>query len=685
MPASHEEFQREMARILLSNSIGRDIRNPILDGAFGTRDIDKECGYPQTIDSYDYIKMYERSDIAARVVDLEADECWKEYPAIFETEEERETDFEKEVDRLIRKTNLYSYMYRADRISGIGRYGVIFLGLDDGEQPDQPAPGFSKHGPSETPGDAEILYFRVLDEVTASITEFETDASNPRFNKPLYYNLHFAEDTGTEYSTTGEANARVVRTHWSRVIHLADNLGTSEIYGQPRMQNVYNRLLDLRKIYGGSGEMFWKGGFPGYSFEVDPKHGEFTADEKTALQAEAKLMSEGLQRYMTSVGVSVKSLLVQLASPRDNIDACMRAICTTKRVPYRIFVGSESGEKSGTNESQTWAERVAFRRNMYVTPHIIRETLDRFIQLGALPKPSDNEDGEYTVKWVPLAKLTEIERAQVCKDLTEALARYSTAGAEALLPFQEWLGKFAGLSQQQVESIMTAEKTSLSVVLQELAMGLAAGGTGSSGGNVPTSIPNMAKTKDPGKTPQNVQQRKKGTQVKVRDTQLARNALQKLRNETALQDETTHRRLEEMANYQREQVENANKALQETLTRLSDARRDEVPNPVNVTIHMPQGPAPEVTVNNQIDGPIVNVPQQETPEITVNVPQGPAPEVTVNNTVTSPEVTVNVPQALAPEVTVNVNPEIVLPKPNKEITVTRDSDGKITGLQTKAE
>ena len=35
------------------------------------------------------------------------------------------------------------------------------------------------------------------------------------------------------------------------------------------MQRSYNRLLDARKILGGSGEMFWRGGFPGYSFEVN--------------------------------------------------------------------------------------------------------------------------------------------------------------------------------------------------------------------------------------------------------------------------------------------------------------------------------------------------------------------------------------------------------------------------------
>lgn len=182
-------------------------------------------------------------------------------------------------------------------------------------------------------------------------------------------------------------------------------------------------------------------------------------------------------------------------------------------------MGSEQGTTQGTAEAGLWAERVAFRRNMYITPHIIRPTIDRLIQVGALPKPKDG----YSIKWTPLATLTETEKAEVGKNLTEALARYSTAGGEALIPLPEFLGKFLKFSYQEVESIMKAPSTNLSVVLQELANGLAGGNTGSAGGNIPTSIPNMAKTKDPGKTPQNVQQRRKGTKVVARKDQTATN------------------------------------------------------------------------------------------------------------------------------------------------------------------
>lgn len=77
------------------------------------------------------------------------------------------------------------------------------------------------------------------------------------------------------------------------------------------------------------------------------------------------------------------------------------------------------------------------------------------------------------------------------------------------MPFPEFLGKVMGYSAQQVQAIMAADKTELSVVLQQLKMGDQAGSTGTTGGNIPTSVPNMQKKKDPSKTPANTVQPKR--------------------------------------------------------------------------------------------------------------------------------------------------------------------------------
>lgn len=68
---------------------------------------------------------------------------------------------------------------------------------------------------------------------------------------------------------------------------------------------------------------------------------------------------------------------------------------------------------------------------------------------------------------------------------------------------------------------------------------------------------------------------------------------------------------------------------------------------------------------------IINVPEQLAPQITVNVPEQPAPIVNVE-----PQVTVNVPEQPAPVVNVKM-------PPRKPLHVTRDRDGRISGIEEK--
>lgn len=505
------QIPHDPTQLVLNYLFSRTSFYPTLyDGKFGTRDIDAECGYPSDISTREYMRLYLREGIAARINDIEPNECWKEYPEVYETEENRETEFEMAVDKVIAETNLYSYLARLDRVSGIGRYGVLFIGLDDGSKFEDPAPGYTESSEAETPGSAKVLYYRVFSEGSVSIAEFENDEGNPRYGQPKYYTLNFSDwlDSATN---VGEAPAsQSVKVHWSRIHHVADNALESEIYGSPRMENVLNRIFDLRKVNGGAAEMFWKGGFPGYSFEVDPKHGEFTETEKEALRSEAKEYSEGLQRYLTTVGVSVKSLSPQVADPSATVDNILRLIAITKGIPSQVFMGTQQGQLDSPQDAITWAERIALRRNMYVSPHIIRPIIQKFVQYGAVPSPIEGRNA-FTIKWLPIAKLTEIEQSEVAKNKAEALARYATSGSEALMPRNEFMDKVMGFSPQQIEAIELAQATEFSVVLQELKMLGMSPTSGAAGGNVPSSIPGMAKPgqkKDPSKTPVNVQQRK---------------------------------------------------------------------------------------------------------------------------------------------------------------------------------
>ena len=464
------EKNQEVANALMALANASTIRTGALTKLFDERrDIDVECGYPKDITTEMYDALYQREGIALRVVSILPEDSWSEDPRIFETEDPEDiTDFEEAWDELVDEKNLYHYLHRVDELSGIGRFGVLLLGIDDGKELNQPVDGISEKGESGEGGETatrKLIYLRAFSESNVKVKSREDDTSNPRYGQPVLYSVTFQDNIGAASSSelqgvTGDSSASTTRSlervvHWSRVIHVADNRKTSEIFGTPRMKPVFNRLLDLRKILGGSGEMFWKGAFPGYSFEMSP---EAAADgaviDAESIRQEFEDYSNGLQRYMATTGLSAKSLAPQVADPTKHVETNMRAIAITLGIPYRIFLGTEEAKLASSQDVKTWNKRINRRQDKYISPLIIRPFIDRLIATGILPAPTD--EFSYTVDWPDLNAPTDQDKAENAKTIAEALAKYLGGGVDAMIPPAEWLTMFMGRTPQEVERLMEA-------------------------------------------------------------------------------------------------------------------------------------------------------------------------------------------------------------------------------------
>ncbi|KKK59175.1 hypothetical protein LCGC14_3037010, partial [marine sediment metagenome] len=257
------------------------------------RDINDECGYPETeeMTAEMYRDLYDREAIAARVVEVMPRESWQISPRVFETEDvENTTPFELALRELSKSLGgkgwfvgtqgdpLWSWLERVDVLSGIGTYGVLLLGLDDGLAMSEPAVGLNEKGENINAPEQKLLFIRAFDESLAVITATENDKENPRFGQPTTYQIT-VNNQDQDASSSHVFDTTTIDVHWTRVIHVADNRGSSQLFGVPRMLHVLNRLWDLRKLYSGSAEMYWRGAFPGFSLETLPEvAGETTVD-----------------------------------------------------------------------------------------------------------------------------------------------------------------------------------------------------------------------------------------------------------------------------------------------------------------------------------------------------------------------------------------------------------------------
>lgn len=440
------------------SSLSRQLDN----GDDPRRSIDDDCGFPKPgkTTPEQYRDMYRYMPIARRVVEVLPAETWQRQPLIQETDDlEQTTPFEEAWEALPRQLSgaswhktgdnggnvIWEYLQRLDAQSGVGDYGVLLLGVNDGLDLSEEL-SFMKSDAKATEPKLELLFMRVFDQVNARINRYVTDDTDPRFGQPEAYDLTFDNLEGRD--SRGQST-RTETVHWTRCIHVADNRTTSEIIGTPRQQPVYNNLLSLRKMYGGSAEMYWRGAFPGLSIETQPELGGDVVFDADATKDEVEAYMNSLQRVIHTVGMHVNSLAPQVVDPSPQIRVQLEAIAILLGIPLRVFMGSERGELASGQDDETWNDRLRFRQATQVTPRIIVPFVDRLIQIGVLPTPES-----YTTVWPDLDSPTALSQAEIAELISKAIAVYVESGSAALIPPLEFFVHVLKLDKKVVEAFI---------------------------------------------------------------------------------------------------------------------------------------------------------------------------------------------------------------------------------------
>ncbi len=435
MKMNDQDFKALISRVALAQS---------MTGTFdGKRDIYNACGWPEEITFKQYWHRYKRQGMARRIINAPVGSVWRGKPTIEESETPgTETQFEQDIEHIINELNLYQYCSRVDCLAGIGEYAVLFLGLSgDGELADEVKP--SKEN--------KLLYFAVYSQEHAEIIEYDEDPKSERFGLPLTYSIDFnrsLNERARSQRQKGRIGKRLV--HWSRVIHVADELLEGDIFGQPRLECVWNNLLSLEMITGGSAEMFWQGAFQGLGFKAQ-QDAEFGEEEKEAMIEEIESYLHGLQRHLRLRGVDIEQLAPQVSDPTQHIDAQITQISAATSIPKRILTGSERGELASSQDQENWEDRVDERRKDYAEPIILRPIIDRLIELEAVAEPKEG----YTLEWPDIKALSTKEQTDINKDRVGMIKDYmSTPGTETMVPEDIFLREFVQLDENTIEECM---------------------------------------------------------------------------------------------------------------------------------------------------------------------------------------------------------------------------------------
>lgn len=397
------------------------------------RDIWATCGYPKEISLDAYWQRSRRDPIAGRVIRAYPDACWRGKPTVQDEQgsspKEGQDDYSAFTDaweQLESQHALISMFGRADRLARVGHYAVLVMGFADGGELS-----------SELPiGNHALTFLAPYAERAATVSQTVTDPASPRFGMPEMYQITPPGKDGTGSTLTP------FEVHHSRVIHIAEGLEDSDVYGTPALRGIWNRLLDIEKTMGGGAETYWLNARGGLSVEASPDV-KFTPEEIEKMKSQLDDFENDLRRTLALQGASAKSITHAFYDPSGIVDKNIDLISGETGIPKRILIGNEAGQLASSEDANSFESRVDERIKAFCGPVILDPFIDRMIETGNLPVPH----GVWFAKFPEASAASPEKQATIAGLRVTAAATWSNSGADQVIALEE-LREMIGLSPE---------------------------------------------------------------------------------------------------------------------------------------------------------------------------------------------------------------------------------------------
>lgn len=425
-----------IANALTAQQALRDRRSSFSDDTYGgKRDYYDVLGYPEHITAEDFLRRYERQDVAQTLVNKPATTTWRNQPEITDDHDtDDETDFEEDVQKLMDgehlDTTLLKYFEWADRITGIGEYGLLMMFYKDNTSLDQEVNQSALSGPED------LIACRPIGQTEVVGWDLVDDPQKDRYGYPETYTIEI-ESPG---AGRGETETEEKTVHHSRIIHIVENPKRFELKGTPRLEPVYNRLIDLEKVIGAAAEMFWSSAEPRWHADVRDDFEDLTGEDYDKFESQVQEAIHGLRKVVQTKGMDLEVLDGQTPDPSGVVDVIYQQIAGQSEIPQSMLKGNETGERATTQDMAGWYGRVEERQRQFGEPMILRRFFDRQIKFGVVRPP---KDGTYDVEFPPLWTASDKEEAETRYSNARAMKEAQNAitmGADAESVFKDVLG-----------------------------------------------------------------------------------------------------------------------------------------------------------------------------------------------------------------------------------------------------
>jgi hypothetical protein len=386
----------------------------------GKRDLYDVYGYPKSLSGdTGFALMYKysmRQGVASRVTRGVAKSCWRDGFEIYDgSGDDANLILEDEVLSLV-KASAVKKLESVDILNRIGRFSVLYVGIPDGKQPEEPLQA-TNLGPDWL----DKIYFVAYPYDGINISGQVQDPTDPRFGLPEYYQLQRGQ---SQSANSKDTSLNAITAHWSRCIHLNEGALESDIEGMGALEPIFNAILDIEKATGGSSEAYFRNSRQKLAYEIDKEFANAALkdeESKKKFQEAAERFTNEWQDHTMAAGATVKPVQVSHASPLDTVKVALWTVTSDTGIPVRKLTGEGSGQLAGSEDQLAYNQIIRDRQRVECSLWVCR-LLEILYTAGMIDLPEN-----YEVRFPQQEAATEKEQAEINNKNADTLQKVTSA------------------------------------------------------------------------------------------------------------------------------------------------------------------------------------------------------------------------------------------------------------------
>ena len=405
------QYQEEFKNLLLKINSDTDrsgylarFNGGTYDNADALHNVFTDFGYPVELTFFNLWNMYRRFGPATAVVEMPTDICWLSPPEV-----KGSPAFDKEFKLFVKKTKLWNRVKGLDKRQRVGRYAGLLIEVKDGKKLNEPIESLN--------GIGSISNLKPIYEGQLEVATTDKTLGSENFNKPTMYNYNSG--------TTGNKNDESTfsgQIHPSRLIIAAEGADDGSIYGISSLENIFNDLMDLRKVSGAGGEGFYQNT---RSAPVITAKDGYTAPKTQEKRDELEtqiddFLGKWQKKFVTS-GLEFNYPDIKLDNPKEFAENAWANISAGSKLSSDELRGTQTGVLAGDKNSKATLTRMQSRRENFLTG-LVTDVID-WMMLNRVLVASDFE-----IEWDDLLASSDDEKLSLGGKMAEINEKSFKAG-----------------------------------------------------------------------------------------------------------------------------------------------------------------------------------------------------------------------------------------------------------------